>query len=90
MFQGKPFDAQIDVVFTVIHHNAKGKVSQEVIEKQMQVLQEGFDRRDPDSGFTFTLRDVVYENNKQWYAPASAAPNGAVPRRAANRRVRSM
>ena len=67
MFQGKPFDARIDVVFTVVHSGSKGKVSQAVIEKQMGVLQEGFDRRDPDSGFTFTLREVVYEDNRHWH-----------------------
>ena len=67
MFNGKVFDARIDVRFTVLHDGDKGKVSREEIEKQLEVLQEGFNRRDADSGFTFTLQDVVYEDHSYWH-----------------------
>ena len=66
IFNGKPFDAIIDVVFTVIHHGDTGKLTQQQIENQVQILQDGFDKQDADSGFTFWLQDIVFEDNEYW------------------------
>ena len=68
LFQGIDFDAQVDVVFHVVYGNDnRGRVDQATVRRQFDLLQPSFDMLDGDSGFTFTLRDIRYVRNNDWF-----------------------
>ena len=61
-----------DVRFVVFHDNSDGLIAQKVLEKQIDILNEGFsggysNKNRVDSKLTFRLGPVTYVNNEMYY-----------------------
>ena len=61
-----------DVRFVIFHDNRNGQIGQKVLEKQIDILNDGFSggyskKNRIDSRLTFRLGPVVYVNNEMYY-----------------------